>query len=75
MLHANGSFPPIADISPRPKNDGVDMLDILALTGLEWLYDRIEDRYGRRAAWLVTSALALAIIGVLVWILIAVVNR
>lgn len=31
------------------------MLDIVALTGLEWLYDTVEDRYGTLAAWISLS--------------------
>ena len=53
----------------------MDMLDVLALTGLEWLYDRVEDRYGRAAAWLVTSATALALVGIIVWVLLALLWR
>ena len=51
------------------------MLDIFALSGLEWLYDRVEGRYGRAAAWLVTSGAALIVIGTLVWILVKVLSR
>jgi hypothetical protein len=39
------------------------MLDIFAVSGLEWVYDKVEDRYGRAAALLVTTALAFAILG------------
>jgi Na+/melibiose symporter-like transporter len=53
----------------------MEMLDILALTGLDRLYDRVEDRYGRTAAWLLTSATALALIGIIVWVLFAVLWR
>jgi Na+/melibiose symporter-like transporter len=45
------------------------MIDILAFAGLDWLYDRIEGRYGRGVAWLVTFALGLSILGILVWVL------
>jgi hypothetical protein len=38
------------------------MLDIFAWAGLDWIYDRVEGRCGRLTAWLVTMALALAII-------------
>jgi hypothetical protein len=51
------------------------MLDLLAFTGLDWLYDHIEDRYGRGAAWIVTFAVGLSILGILVWVLVLVVNR
>jgi hypothetical protein len=56
-------------------NSSMEMLDILALTGLDRLYDRVEGRYGRTAAWLVTSATALALIGIIVWVLFAVLWR
>jgi hypothetical protein len=46
------------------------MLDIFALSGLEWVYDRVEDRHGRAAAWVATTTLALSILGVAVAILI-----
>jgi hypothetical protein len=49
------------------------MLDIFALSGLEWVYDRVEDRYGRRAAWVVTMTLTLTILGVAVAVIIAVI--
>lgn len=39
--------------------------DLLAFAGLDWLYDRIEDRYGRGAAWLATFAAGLSIIGII----------
>ena len=48
------------------------MLDIFALSGLEWVYDRVEDRFGRVAAWVVTMALALAVLGIAVAILLAI---
>ena len=51
------------------------MLDIIAMTGLEWLYDVVENRFGRLAATVVTAGLALGIIGVLVWILVRVLGR
>src|SRR5260221_14703996 len=50
----------------------VDMLDIFALSGLEWVYDRVEDRFGRVAAWFVTMTLALAVLGIAAAVLIAV---
>jgi amino acid transporter len=37
---------------------------------IEWIYDSLEDRYGRVVAWLVSFAAALAMAGVLVGILI-----
>ena len=46
------------------------MLDIFALSGLEWVYDRVEDRFGRAAAWVVTITLALAILGIAVAVLV-----
>lgn len=43
------------------------MLDIVALTGLEWLYDIVEYRFGVLAAWIVTLTVAFAILGIAVW--------
>jgi len=50
------------------------MLDIVALTGVEWVYDLVEDRYGTAAAWVVTITLALTILGIAVAILVALVT-
>jgi hypothetical protein len=33
-------------------------MDWIAWTGLEWLYDEIEERFGVAAAWLVTIVVA-----------------
>jgi len=49
------------------------MLDVVALSGLEWVYDKVEDRYGRAAAWVVTTTLALTILGTAVAVFIAVI--
>ena len=51
------------------------MLDILAEWGLGWLYDWVEDRYGRAAALLVTWVAALTLVATLIWILVRVVFR
>ena len=48
------------------------MLDIFALSGLEWIFDKVETRYGRTAAWLATAALTVALIGSVVFVLIAI---
>ena len=48
------------------------MLDIFAQSGLEWVYDRVERRYGRAVAWLVTLALAGAMIAIAVTALVAI---
>lgn len=48
------------------------MLDILALSGLEWVYDQVEGRFGRPAAWVITIALAFTILGIAAAVLIAV---
>lgn len=53
----------------------MDLADIMALMGLEWVYDVVEDRWGRTAAALVTISLAITIIGILIWILAKVLNR
>jgi hypothetical protein len=44
----------------------MDMLDVAALSGLEWVYDKVEDRYGRLAAWLVTILIAFSILAAMV---------
>ena len=44
------------------------MADIMALMGLEFLYDELEERFGRLVASIVTLALALALLGIVVWI-------
>jgi hypothetical protein len=44
----------------------MDALDLFNLLGFGWLYDRVEHRYGRGAALLVTVAGSVAIIGILV---------
>ena len=48
------------------------MLDKVALCGLEWVYDKVEERYGRLAAWLVTISLAGAMLAVIVAVIVAV---
>lgn len=45
--------------------------DLLIVAWVEWIYDKVEDRYGRVIAWLVTFGTGLILIGVLVWVLIA----
>jgi hypothetical protein len=47
----------------------MDMADLMALMGLEFLYDALEERYGRLVASIVTLALALVIFGAVVWLL------
>lgn len=49
--------------------------DLLAFAGLDWLYDRIEDRYGRGAAWLVTFAAGLSVIAIPVLVLVIALRR
>ena len=51
------------------------MADIVALMGLEWLYDVVEKRWGGRAAVLVTITLAITILGVLIWVLVRLSGR
>ena len=50
----------------------MDMLDIFALSGLEWVYDKVQERFGRAAAFLVTGALMAAILGAIITVLKAV---
>jgi len=49
------------------------MLDIVALSGAEWVFDRVERRYGRAAAWVVTLALAAVVIGATLTLMLAVI--
>ena len=49
------------------------MLDIFAMSGLEWVYDKVEVHHGRPAAWIVTTTLALGILGIAVAAFIAVI--
>ena len=44
----------------------MDMADIGILAGLEWIYDRVEERFGKLAAWLVTLGLTSAIFAAIV---------
>ncbi|HVE00677.1 MAG TPA: hypothetical protein VNB78_03160 [Sphingomicrobium sp.] len=36
------------------------MLDVFAVFGLEWVTDKIEDRYGRTVAWWLTLVMCLS---------------
>jgi hypothetical protein len=47
-------------------------LDVVALCGLEWLYDKVEERHGTIAAWLITIALAAIILGAVIAVIIAI---
>ena len=44
----------------------MDMMDSFALLGLGWIYDKVEDRYGRAAALIVTWTLAIGILAAIV---------
>lgn len=50
----------------------MDMLDIFASSGLEWVYTKAEDRFGRVAAWLVTATLMAAILAAVVAVMMAI---
>jgi len=43
----------------------MDMLDTFAVPGLEWISDKVEERYGRRVAGWVTLAMCLTVIAAL----------
>jgi len=43
------------------------MADLMALMGLEFLYDVFEERYGRLVASIGTLVLALVILGAVMW--------
>jgi hypothetical protein len=47
----------------------MDMPDQVAEGAFRWVYDKVETRFGRAAAWLVTIALVASLIGmaVAVW--------
>jgi hypothetical protein len=45
------------------------MQDIFAIFALDWVFDKIGDRFGLLAAWLVTGALAIMIMVAAVWVL------
>ena len=47
------------------------MLDVVALCGLEWVYDKVAERNGT-AAWLATIALAAITLGAIIAVLIAI---
>lgn len=46
----------------------MDMMHFF-LSGLEWVYDTVEDRFGRAAAWIVTAALSAAFIAAMIAII------
>ena len=48
------------------------MLDMIAETGLGWVYDRVERRYGRVAAWLASLAFTAAIMAIVVAVLVVI---
>jgi hypothetical protein len=50
----------------------MDMLDVVASCGLEWLYDKVEERYGTAAALLVTIALVALTLGAIIAAIIAI---
>jgi hypothetical protein len=47
----------------------MEMLHLAITSGLEWLHDAIEARYGRVAAWLVTFSLVIGFASVIIWIM------
>jgi hypothetical protein len=48
--------------------------DLLLIAWIEWVFDPIEDRFGRVTAWLVTLGTSLVLIGAAV-LLVAVLTR
>jgi hypothetical protein len=40
----------------------MDNLDLVAQLGLEWISEKVEERFGRLAAWVVTLVLGLLIL-------------
>jgi hypothetical protein len=51
------------------------MLDIVALLGLEWLSDKVEQRYGLWAGMLFALAGALVVLGIAVLVLVMVLRQ
>jgi hypothetical protein len=41
----------------------MEMSDIFLIAGLEWIYDKIENRFGRVAAWTGTFLLSVGCLG------------
>ena len=52
----------------------MDMADLMALMGLEFLYDVVEERFGRVAAFVVTLASALALLAIVAWLPVQILN-
>lgn len=50
----------------------MDMLDVVALCGLEWVYDKVAERHGTVAAWVVTVSLAAIMLGAVIAVIIAI---
>ena len=48
------------------------MLDIIAESGLGWVYDKVKRRQGRAAAWLATLALVGAVVAIVVAVLVVI---
>ena len=48
------------------------MLDIFALSGMEWVHGKVEVRFGGGMAWVVTIALATAFVGAIFAVLMSV---
>ena len=46
--------------------------DLLVAWWTDWIFDKIEDRYGRAFAWLVTFGTVVILIGIAVWAVVAV---
>ena len=49
------------------------MLDVAALCGLEWLYEKVEARWGTVAAWFTTVTLAAMILGAMIALTVAII--
>ena len=65
----NVGFPCIAVFDVCPTVGAMDMPDLVVEGALRWGFDKVEARFGRAAAWLVTIALVASLIGmaVAVW--------
>ena len=46
----------------------MDMMDVFALSGLEWIFGKVEHHFGRAIAWFVTVALAALVVTAVIMI-------
>jgi TRAP-type mannitol/chloroaromatic compound transport system permease small subunit len=49
--------------------------DLFVMMWIDWIYDPIEERYGRAAAWIVTIAVTVAAMGIVGWVVLTALRR